>query len=78
MDHYGWGGMGIRMLLFWALLIAAGVIVLRGVVGWCKTDNGKTARNILEERYAQGDIDRDEFERKKQDLSDHGAKGEQT
>lgn len=72
MDHYGWGsGMGIGMLLFWGLLIAAIVVVARNVCGShsCgKHRAEKSALDILKERYARGEIEREEFEQKKRDL----------
>ena len=72
MSDYGWGGgMGFGMLLFWGLLIA-GIVMLvncsRGS-GYCgKRDGEKSALDILKERYARGEIEREEFEQKKHDL----------
>ncbi len=67
----GWGGMGLGMLLIWGLVIAAIVVLVRG--GW-RSDVGvgrgadKNALEILKERYARGEIGREEFEQKKRDL----------
>jgi putative membrane protein len=65
----GFGGPG--MMLFWIILIVAVVMLGR----WLGSDSagrdnrrGKTALEILEERYARGEIGRDEFEQKKRDL----------
>ncbi|GAB4175296.1 MAG: SHOCT domain-containing protein [Rhodocyclaceae bacterium] len=68
----GWGGPGmVSMLLWWGLLIL-GVAVL---VKWLMS--GSTGRSpprenraleVLRERYARGEIGRDEFEQKKRDL----------
>lgn len=71
-DGYGWMGPGwIFMILFWALVIA-GVVAL---VRWIGTRNngggnrrGKTPLEILQERYARGEIEREEFEQKRRDL----------
>jgi putative membrane protein len=65
--HMGvWGGwgMGFGMLLFWGLLIAAIVLLVKG----CGVRGDKSALDILKERYARGEIERDEFEQKKRDL----------
>ncbi len=75
-DGYSWGGMAfgmISMLLFWFLLIAAVVVLARHAWGPGKSAEGrpeKTAIDILKERYARGEIEREEFEQKKRDLSE--------
>jgi len=72
MSAYGWGGgMGIGMLLFWGLLIAGIVMLVRCSMdsSACgKRDRGKSALDILNKRYAHGEIEREEFEQKKRDL----------
>jgi putative membrane protein len=60
-------GMGIGMLLFWGLLIAAIVILIRRSLG-ARGCGEKSALDLLKERYARGEIERDEFEQKKRDL----------
>ena len=70
MNHYGGMGfgMGFGMLIFWGLLIAVIAVLFRGT---CRTGNPepkKSALDILEERYARGEIGREEFEQKKHDL----------
>ena len=73
-DGYGmWGaGMGIGMLLFWGLIIAAIVALVRGFGarpgGSEPGQPAKTALDILRERYARGEIDKAEFEQKRGDL----------
>lgn len=78
-DYSGWGmygpwmGHGIGMLfmvLFWALVIIGVVVVLRmlGVAGQGPAPGSKRAIDILKERYARGEIDRDEFEQRRRDL----------
>lgn len=69
--------MGIGMLLFWGLIIAAIVVLARGFGARSGTGSGgseprlreKTALDILGERYARGEIGKAEFEEKRRDLS---------
>lgn len=64
--------MGIGMLLFWGLIIAAIVMLVRGFAGGSSAAGpnagNKTALDILRERYAKGEIDKPEFEQKRRDL----------
>lgn len=75
-NGYSWGGMAFgmaSMLLFWVLLIAAVVILVRYLPGTGispKRRQEKTALDILKERYARGEIGREEFEQKKRDLNE--------
>lgn len=71
---WGWGGMGfgpIGMVLFWILLIAAIVVLVKVVSGGGAATERRqagTALDILKERYARGEIEREEFEQKRRDL----------
>ena len=69
----GWGGMGIGMLLFWGLIIAAIVILVRGFGGRPAGNEPRLSEkkplDILGERYARGEINKSEFEEKRRDLS---------
>lgn len=67
MSDYGWGSMGFGMLLFWGLLFAA-VVMLVKCSKSAKQNQDQSALDILKERYARGEIERDEFEQKKRDL----------
>lgn len=68
---YGWGwGMGfgmISMVLFWVLVIL-GIVVLVRWIGGSARPPATTALDVLKERYARGEIDKQEFEEKKRDL----------
>ena len=75
MGGYGWGGGSgfgmIGMLLWWVLIVLGIVLIakwlLSGGPGGGRAA-GDRALEILKERYARGDIDKDEFEQKKRDL----------
>jgi uncharacterized membrane protein len=59
----GFGGMGIMMLLFWGLVL----IVMDS--GKCyESTNSLNAIDLLKKRYANGEIDKAEFEIVKRDL----------
>lgn len=65
-EHYG---MGWGMMLGWflpllLLLVLIGLYFVRGHGDKPK----RTAQDILEERYARGEIDRDEFLKRRGDL----------
>ena len=64
-------GMGLGMFLFWGVLLA--IIVILAVKALDanarrKREKEPSALDILKERYARGEIERDEFEQKKRDL----------
>lgn len=75
------GGGGLMMLVWFLLgiiLIAAIVVGLIYLIRVLSKTGGETsarsssadsARSILEERYARGEIDRDEFEERRRSLS---------
>lgn len=67
----GWFGGGIMMIVFWALFIALIVWVVREVGGKHShsTRSGSQALDILKERYAKGEISKEEFESKKKDIA---------
>ena len=53
------------------MLIAVIVWAVKAVVGSgiSPTDKGKSALDILQERYARGEINQEEFEQKRKDLA---------
>jgi putative membrane protein len=72
MGDYGHGwGMGIGMLLIWGVFIV-GIVALGKYIwgsGSCAGRNHeKSALDLLKERYARGEIEREEFDQKKRDL----------
>jgi putative membrane protein len=71
----GFGFVGVLlMLLFWGILIAAAVLLVRALFlrsqGWENAGGPQRSRpeDILNRRYARGEIDREEYELKKSDL----------
>jgi putative membrane protein len=64
-----WGiGMMFMMLLFWGMVIAALVLGIRWLISQGKEGRSDSALDILRQRYARGEINKDEFEAKKRDL----------
>jgi len=64
----GWFGMG----LWWILLVV--LVVVFGAWAFKRTGDSpsaprESARDILDKRYARGEIGRDEYEQKKRDLA---------
>ena len=70
MFMWGAGGlvMMLMMLAFWGLLIAGLILGLRWLVGQGRSAGHDEALVILRQRYARGEIDKQEFETRKRDL----------
>jgi len=68
---WGVGGlvMMLTMLLFWGLVIAGLVVGIRWLVRQAGDDRPDRALDILRERYARGEISKEEFETRRQDLT---------
>jgi len=69
-----WGGFGpIFMIIFWILIIAGIVYFIKWSLGQpgdsSVARHGHTPLEILKERYAKGEINKQEFEEKKKDLA---------
>jgi putative membrane protein len=72
--HYMWGawgiGMGLMMLLFWGLIIVALVLGIRWLITEGKAvPRSDSALEILRQRYARGEITKEQFDAMKQDLT---------
>ncbi|WP_303904570.1 SHOCT domain-containing protein [Thiohalomonas denitrificans] len=67
--HDGFGfGFGGFMWIFWILLILLVIWAVGAFRGGEPRATRRTPLQILEERYARGEIDKEEFERKRDDL----------
>jgi putative membrane protein len=65
-----WGiGMMVVMLAFWGVIIVGIVLGIRWLLSVGRETKSDSALEILRQRYARGEIDRDEFVAKKRDLS---------
>lgn len=74
----GWGAMPMMLFggIFWVILLVLGVWAFlhytrgsrQGGGYWPGGERGSSALDILEERYAHGEIEREEYLQKKQDL----------
>ena len=66
---WGWGlGMMAMMFLFWALVIVGLIVGIRWLLGKGREEKSDAALQILRERYARGEINKEEFEARKRDL----------
>jgi len=80
MGHFGWGGSIVGLLITIILICVFVRIIIRIVRGdryhhhrHCggfaeQDDPSAAARKILDERYAKGEIDDEEYKRKKENL----------
>ncbi|MDP2705334.1 MAG: SHOCT domain-containing protein [Patescibacteria group bacterium] len=68
-DQMGWGAFhGLFMFFFWFLVIAFFVLLIKKLSGSNRGAGENKALGILQERYARGEIGKQEFEEKKKDL----------
>lgn len=76
MGYGPWGSGGVLMAIFMGLFWIAPLLAV-GAILWAAMRKGSTAMThsesgsalrILEERYARGEIDKEEFEQKRRDL----------
>lgn len=70
---HGWG-MGLGMGLWWIIAVLLVVLVVWLIVRTARRASsadtaGKSALDILKERYAKGEIDKEEYDQRKKDLT---------
>jgi uncharacterized membrane protein len=75
MDRWGWGG-GFFMMFLWVILIIAAIYIAvrltqkgAGGTGGATTPPQDSALDILQKRYARGEISKEEFEERRKDLA---------
>mgnify|MGYP000173810421 CR=1 FL=1 len=64
---WGWVVMTISMVLFWGLLIAGGVLLYRALdqpVTSAPAGHRPSPEHLLAERFARGEIDEEEYQRR--------------
>lgn len=71
----GWGGwvlMALVMVAFWTLVVYAVVALFRGDATSSRSETGRPTdpRRILDERFARGEIQLDEYQARKEALVD--------
>ncbi len=70
-DHdvsgWGWFAMSASMILFWALIITVAVLLFRALdraPEHTHSPAGPSAEQLLAERFARGDIDEEDYQRR--------------
>ena len=72
-DGVGWGGwiiMTLAMVAFWALVVFAVLALFRTQRSGDATPDHRDPRQILDERFARGEIDEDEYHARSSVLRD--------
>lgn len=73
----GWGGMGVAMVV-WSVVLVALIVAVLWLIGRMlgdrtprsSADDRSSALTILEERFARGEIDREEFAERRRTLDE--------
>ncbi len=64
----GWFSGGPFMWLIWIFIIIAVVMVIKAMTGGSSSRDQASPTEILKQRYAHGEIDEEEFERRRKEL----------
>lgn len=68
MNYGGWWFGGLLMFIFWIFVIILIVYLVKSFRRGDFDKNKDDALNILKERYAKGEINKEEYEEKKKDV----------
>ncbi|MFJ6934409.1 SHOCT domain-containing protein [Streptomyces sp. NPDC101132] len=83
MGGWGWFAMSLTTLIVWALIVASALLVARAYrrestdghpVSVSDAGPDKGVEGLLAERYARGEIDDEEYERRLEVLRSHAPK----
>jgi putative membrane protein len=72
-DGWGWGWIGLGILhmgLFWILVILGIVVLVKWLASSGAPRTGSRALDILKERYAKGELTREQFEQMRRDVGE--------
>ena len=64
----GGGGMGLVMVLFWAVVVMALILLVSAFLPGRNTHRSEDPVEILKRRYARGEIDKGRFDAMRRDL----------
>ena len=73
--HFAWSGkwgfllLLVALILFWGILIGGVTLVVRLILSLGRDRKTADALAILKQRYARGEIDREEYERMRKEIS---------
>jgi putative membrane protein len=73
MEGVGWGWIGLgflHMALFWILVILGIVVLARWLTGSPPANGAGRALDILKERYAKGELTREQYEQMRRELKE--------
>ena len=69
---WGWGGwlfMALMMLVVWGAIVGGGILLVRSLWGGGNRATSNDALQVLDERFARGEIDAEEYTRRRQLLT---------
>jgi putative membrane protein len=66
---HGWGGLGMGIVTLVIVIIAIVVLFRALEANRAKGPSGETPLDILQKRYAKGEVTKEEFDKVKSDLS---------